>query len=179
MKIIKYFALGLFGIFAAILIAAAMSSKAFNYKQSITINAPVDKVWPHVNSMQAMDTWSPWTEKDPNIKQTFDGEQGQVGSSLSWQSENPEVGNGKQTIMAIDAPNRIDTQLHFLGEYESIAKAYVTLSDKNGQTEATWGFESEMPFPMNAMMFFMSPGDMLGNDFSKGLNKLKAIAEKS
>lgn len=179
MKFIKYFALGLFALFAAVLITAALSSTEFNYQQSITINADQDKVWSQVSSVEAMDQWNPWLAKDPNIKRNFDGQRGEVGSSVTWQSDKPEVGSGKQTITAVEPQQKITTQLHFYGDYESTAVAYVQVEPMAGQTKVTWGFESEMPFPMNAMMLLMSPKDMLGNDFTRGLEALKRLTEQS
>lgn len=176
---VKYFALGLFGLFMAILIAAAMSSKEFNYQQTITIDAPVAKVWSKVNSIEAMDSWNPWLLKDPNVQRQLDGIQGETGSSVSWSSENPQVGKGKQTLISLEYHKRVDTKLNFYGEQETEAKAFIQLNDQGSKTEVTWGFESIMPFPMNAMMLLMSPEDMLGEDFKTGLSRLKEQVEKS
>jgi len=42
----------------------------------------------------------------------------------------------------------------------------------------TWGFESEMPYPFNLMALFMNLDEMLDEDYTKGLGRLKQICKK-
>lgn len=178
MKLLKYVAFTLLGLIALFLLGAAISTKEMKYEQSIIIDTPVDKVWVNVNSLQAIDKWSPWKEKDPQMKQTFEGTPGSLGSSVSWQSDSPDVGNGKQSLSALETNKHVKTELKFYGDYESEAVAYVNLEDQGEKTKVTWGFESEMPYPFNAMMWLVDTEDMLGKDYRKGLEKLKDLSEK-
>ena len=45
-------------------------------------------------------------------------------------------------------------------------------------TKVSWGFESQMNYPMNIMKVFMNMSEMIGKDFSTGLVNLKTILEK-
>ena len=45
-------------------------------------------------------------------------------------------------------------------------------------TKVTWVFESKMPYPFNVMRLFMNMDKAIGEDFSVGLNNLKAQLEK-
>lgn len=166
-------------IVALLLIIPLFISKDLNYQKSILIDAPIEKVWQNVSSLTAMDAWSPWNEKDPDMKRTLTGTDGEPGAKQSWVSDSKEVGEGSQTIVALDEPNKIDTKLEFIKPFKSQADAYVKLSDEGDQTKATWGFESSMSYPMNIMKLFMNFESSMDKDFGSGLNKLKMLSENS
>ncbi|MGB0524790.1 MAG: SRPBCC family protein [Flammeovirgaceae bacterium] len=178
MKVLKIVGL-VIAIFIAIpLVAAIFISQEVRYAKSITINAPVEDVWQYVNTLSAMDEWSPWNEKDPNMEKKYSGTDGQVGAKSSWKSDHEDVGVGSQTIAELDAPNMIRLDLKFLTPYESEAQSYVKLTPVSGGTQATWGFESEIPYPFNFTKLFMSLDEQLDPDFTKGLTQLKELVEK-
>jgi len=164
-------------IIAIILIVPLFISKELNYQKSIAINAPIDKVWSHVHTLAAMDAWSPWNERDPDMKKDFSGVDGEPGAKQSWVSNAKNVGEGSQTILAVDKPNKLSTKLEFIKPFKSQADAYVKLSDSGEITTATWGFESSMPYPMNIMKLFMNFEANMDKDFGAGLSKLKTICE--
>lgn len=43
-----------------IVIAMIAVGKKYHFEKSIVINAPVEKVWQNVNSMKAVNSWSPF-----------------------------------------------------------------------------------------------------------------------
>lgn len=164
-------------VIAVILIIPLFISKDMNYEKSILINAPINKVWENVSSLTAMDAWSPWNAKDPNMQRTVDGTDGTPGAKQSWVSTSKEVGEGSQTIVAIDKPNKMSTKLEFIKPFKSEADAYVTLKEEGSETNATWGFKSQMVYPMNIMKLFMNFEKNMDKDFGAGLSKLKEISE--
>jgi hypothetical protein len=54
-----------------------------------------------------------------------------------------------------------------------------TQSVSPNETRVKWGFDSQMKYPMNLMLLFMSMEKMIGNDLGTGLTNLKNILEKS
>lgn len=177
MKILKYVVIAIIVIIAIPLIVALFVSMDANYSKSIAIDAPVHVVWENVNSLADLDKWSPWNDKDPGMKKDWTGTDGTVGASQSWTSDVEGVGSGSQTISTIEAPNLLETDLIFYEPYESEAKAFVKLTSEGSRTVVTWGFESEMPYPFNIMGLFMDMGEMLDEDYNKGLGRLKQICE--
>lgn len=165
------------GIIALVLIVALFISKDLNYEKSISINSSADNVWENVNSLGAMEKWSPWGEKDPNMKRTLTGTDGEVGAKQSWVSDVKDVGEGSQTIVGLDRPNLLETKLEFLKPFKSTADAYVKLDENGNETTVTWGFKSQMPYPMNLMKIFMNFEKSMDADFGKGLSKLKQLCE--
>ncbi|NJN28321.1 MAG: SRPBCC family protein [Cyclobacteriaceae bacterium] len=165
-------------IVAVVLIVPLFISKELNYEKSILIDAPSTKVWENVSTLAAMDKWSPWNERDPHMERSLTGVDGSVGATQHWKSDAKNVGEGRQTIVALDPPEQLKTKLEFLKPFKSQADAYIKLDEGNEGTITTWGFESQMPYPMNMMKLFMNFEKNMDKDFGSGLQKLKAICEQ-
>lgn len=179
MKIIKRILFAVVVLIVGLLIAGLFVSKELNYEKTISINAPMEKVWDNVKSLEKMHHWTPWREKDPNMKQTFTGNEGEIGSEYCWDSENEEVGKGCQKITKIDAvQHRLETELNFIKPFENQSDAYIQLTSKGNTTDVAWGFKSEMPYPFNLMMLFMDMEKGMDADFGAGLSNLKILCEK-
>ena len=178
MKILKYLMLFIASVILLILIVALFVDGDFRYEKSIEINAPVETVWENVNSLEDINKWSPWIDKDPQMITTKAGESGEIGQTFSWDSEVEDVGSGSQTITAINAPHEIQTLLKFYDPYEAEAEAFVLLEESTKGTKATWGFENEMPYPWRIGRLFMDMGEMMEADYTLGFERLKALSEK-
>lgn len=176
MKALKIIGIVLGSIVALILIVALFVPKSFTYEKSITINAPIDSVWQNVNSLGALDKWSPWNDHDPNMKKEISGVDGTVGAIQSWESK--IVGSGSQTIENILVPKLFETKLDFTEPHESHGNAYVKLESEGSSTKATWGMTGKMPYPFNIMNLIMNMEKNLGADWDNGLGKLKKLSEK-
>lgn len=178
MRILKKILLVIAVLILLVLVVAAFVDGKIRFEKSVAINAPIDKVWTHVNSLAAMNTWSPWTDKDPEMKKTSEGTDGTPGARFCWESQKKEVGKGCQTIKSVSAPSLIETDLKFYTPYESDAQAFVKLEAAGSGTKATWGFNSEMPYPFRIMKLFMNMEKMIDPDFTLGLQRLKKAAEQ-
>lgn len=159
------------------LILAVFIPKEVNYEKSITINSPINQVWESVNSLEDLDKWSPWNDYDPNMKKEITGVDGTIGAKQSWDSEVDKVGKGEQTIVKIEPPYLFKTDLKFYVPYESEANGYIKLAEDGNSTIVTWGFQSEMPYPVNLMKLFMNMEEMMDEDWNLGLSKLKQLCE--
>jgi effector-binding domain-containing protein len=177
MKVLKYVLIGIAAIVALVLVLGLFAPKDVKVERTILIKAPKRVVLTLARSLKSMHDWSPWTEKDPNMKTEFTGNDGEVGSTLKWEG-NSDVGEGMQTITGI-SDSRVDIDLHFMKPMESTAKGYITLDDAADGIKTTWGFTSQTPYPLNAMHLFMDMDDMVGKDFDKGLQKLKKMSENA
>lgn len=178
MKILKSIGVGLVLATALALVIALFVPNELVYEKSITINAPIETVWENVNSLETLDAWSPWNDKDPNMTKTMSGVDGTIGARQTWESDVEDVGRGYQEITLIEAPFFIETGLKFYDPYESEAIGYVKLIEE-GENEiiATWGFKSEIPYPFNLTSLFMNLDDMMGDDWNRGLERLKFLCE--
>ena len=110
MEIILYILIG----FALLIIVLAMiAPKSYEVSRSVEINRPLPEVFSYLKSLKNQDNWSPWAEKDPDMKKTFTGIDGEAGCISTWEG-NKEVGSGEQEIMGITENEIIKSQLRFL-----------------------------------------------------------------
>lgn len=160
------------------LIAATLISGDCRFEKSTAIKAPVEKVWQNTNTLRAMDSWSPWQEKDPNVKKVWSGSTGQPGEQQCWEG-NDAVGKGCIKVLKVDSvAKRIDIEMKFLTPYQSEAMEYVIVQPNGSGSKVIWGFTSEIPFPFSPMKLFMDLEDQVGPDFTSGLQKLKVLSEE-
>ena len=162
-------------LFLAVVVGMLVVGKKYHFEKSIVINAPVEKVWQNVNSMKAVNSWSPFLDFDKNMKQTYSGVSGQVGDTYHW-SGNDEAGEGEEKITALETNKKSSVNIHFIKPFDGNADADVILEPQGNATKVTWTFNTEMNYPMNLMKLTMDT--KMDKDFGKGLQKLKEISEK-
>ncbi len=172
-KILGIIVLGLITIFS---IAGLIAPHKVVVEESVMVNASAENAFAQINLWSNFKQWSPWNELDPNMKISYKGEDGTVGSVYKWEG-NDEVGTGTMTKTLVQPNSRIEYDLHFMKPWESKNKGYMTIEPVGNAQKVTWGFVADAPFPQNVMMFFMK--GYIADDFKKGLNKLKAISEKA
>ena len=164
-------------VVAILTVVAYALPREVTVERSVTVNAGPEAIFPHVNSMQATEAWSPWLERDPNIRLSYSGPTSGVGNRLTWESEHPEVGSGTQEITASVEPFRVETALDF-GSMGT-AEAWFILEPKGSATELTWGFVTDTGMNPIARWFGVMMDRWVGADYEAGLAKLKALAENS
>lgn len=175
MKALKTIGIILLALVAIVLVLGLIAPKAYNVERSIVINAPRTAVFPYLQTFEKQRTWSPWMERDANMQTEIIGTDGTVGAINRWKSK--VEGNGEQEIVAITPAERLETKIRFEGMGES--NASLSTTDADGGTKVTWQVDGKMPFPFNVMGLFMNMNKMIGNDFDKGLTKLKTMLEST
>ncbi|MCW8897781.1 MAG: SRPBCC family protein [Flavobacteriales bacterium] len=175
MKALKIIGIIVLILILTVVVLAFVAPTDFKLERSIEINAQKETVHKHLLYFENSQKWSPWAELDPNQKTWMEGEDGAVGTTFFWEG-NEDVGKGKQEIITI-TDDKIETTVTFIEPFESVANGYFLLSETEGKTTVTWGFDSKMPRPFNVMGLFMDISESVGKDYEKGLAKLKEIVE--
>ena len=172
MKKVLYVIIGLLAVYLILCLVGKSEAKV---ERSVTINASVDAVKAAISDHKVFhDSWSPWTEKDPDAKMTYEGEAGKPGHKMSWDSQVKDVGKGSMTLNGFNGDSILQT-LHFDDFGDS--KVYHIVKSENNMVNVTWGMQSQTPFFFRGMMMFMNMDAMIGPDYEKGLNKLKTYLE--
>jgi len=166
------------GFIVLILLIAALIGTGWTYEQSISIHAPVQKVWDHVKTLAAINQWNPWMEIDPLIKVDFSGTDGEPGASYTWESSVKDVGAGSQTIISVVAPSALVTRVDFIRPFKGTGEALFLITAEGETTQVTWKMVSSTPYPMNFIKLFGVIEKKMAEAFSQGLNKLKGICEE-
>ena len=87
----------------AVLIAI-MAGVAFGLPAHVTVTrsksiaAPESVVFPYLNNLHTFNEWSPWQQRDPQLKVTYGGPQQGKGAQVTWASDKPSVGTGSMEI---------------------------------------------------------------------------------
>lgn len=166
------------GIFALVFLLALFAPKKYSLYREIDINRPVGDVFNYIRYLKNQDHFNKWVKMDPQMKKEFRGQDGTVGFVYGWEG-NKRAGKGEQEIMSIKENERMDVEIRFVRPFAAVAQApFSTTSVSGNQTKLRWGMSSEMKYPMNAMLLFMSMDKVLGKDLEISLNDLKGILEK-
>jgi hypothetical protein len=149
MKVLKNVFYFLLGIVVLGLLAAAVMPKTYSVEVSETINRPKAEVYDYVKLFANQKEYSEWTKPDPNLVPIITGVDGTVGSKSYWKSSNSDVGEGSQTITAMDQ-NQILLDLEFITPMEGHGKVVNTFQEvAKDKTLLTVKTEFDAPFPLN------------------------------
>lgn len=173
MKALKIAGMIIGALIALVLLLGVIAPKEVKTAKSITINAPIEQVFSTVNDLKTWESWSPWKDIDPGMQITMGDKSVGEGAYYTWTGE--ESGSGKMTIIDSEPSQKLTVEVAFDGM--GGAKAPWTFGTTPEGTYVTWGFDSKMPYPMNAMLLFTDMAAAVGDDFERGLNKLKKKIE--
>ena len=155
----------------------AMGDPDYRVERAVVIDAPPGSVFGHVSTLAAMDKWSPWNEKDPNMKKSMEGTDGTVGAKAMWEG-NSDVGKGTEEIAAIVPNERIVLNMVIEEPFAGISEAQVVLTPEGEGTNVTWLMTgTNEGFLNRAMSVIFNTEKMVGPEFEKGLGYLKQQAE--
>jgi uncharacterized protein YndB with AHSA1/START domain len=149
----------------------------FTVTRAISIAAPPEKIFPHVNDLHKWEAWSPWAKLDPNAKNTFSGTDAGAGAAMAWDG-NKKVGAGKMTITQSQPSGLIRFRLDFQKPMQASNTAEFTFRPEGGQTVMTWSMSGKNNFFFKAFGLFVNCDKMIGGDFERGLAGLKSVTEK-
>jgi len=161
----------------AVLIIAAIKPDSFSVQRATVINAPADKVFPLIADFHEWRKWSPWEDRDPELKRTYGGAERGKGAVYAWEG-NKNVGSGRMEILEANSPSLVKIQLDFLKPFEAHNIAEFTMLPQGSATNLSWVMRGPAPFMSKVMQVFMSFDKMIGKDFEAGLAKIKSNAEK-
>jgi hypothetical protein len=161
----------------AVLIIAASKPDGFSVRRAAVVNAPADKVFPLIADFHEWRKWSPWEDRDPDLKRSYGGAERGKGAVYAWEG-NKNVGSGRMEILEANSPSLVKIQLDFLKPFEAHNIAEFTMLPQGNATNLDWVMSGPAPFMSKVMQVFMSFDKMIGKDFEAGLAKIKSNAEK-
>ena len=165
--------------FIAILFLVVIAGRPdeFAVTRTISIAAPPEKIFPHVNDLHRWEAWSPWAKLDPSAKISFSGADAGAGAAMAWVGSK-KVGAGQMTITASQPSGLIRFRLDFQKPMPATNTAEFTFRPEGGQTVVTWSMAGKSCFMSKVFGLFMDFDKMCGCQFEKGLASLKSLTEK-
>jgi effector-binding domain-containing protein len=175
LAVLKKIVIALVLIVAALAIIGLLLPRRVRIERAAVIDAPRAAIFVQINGFKNFNKWSPWFEKDPNAKYSYEGPEFGTGAKMSW-SGNPEtVGSGSQEIIESRPFDAVRTRLDF-GAHGK-ATASFTLVPEGLGTRVTWGLDSDLGMNPASRYFGLMLDRWVGPDYEKGLVRLKALAE--
>jgi uncharacterized protein YndB with AHSA1/START domain len=144
-------------------------------ERSITTAASPATVFGLVNGFQHFNEWSPWAGLDPATRYTYSGPAAGVGARMEWRSEDPNVGNGSQEVVAVVPDRSVTSTLDFGMGYATTAT--ITLLPEAAGTRVTWTLDTDFANSIVGRYFGLAMDRMVGPDYERGLAQLKRVAE--
>jgi uncharacterized protein YndB with AHSA1/START domain len=173
-RFVKWLTILLPVLFAVFIGGAYVLPADVTVRRDVVINAPPDKIFPYLNDLKSFTQWSPWSTDDPKTALTFAGPESGVGQTMTWSSDNPNVGKGSQTITESEPGRRVASTLDF-GDMGT-AKAFFDLAPEGAATKVTWGLDTTMNSPFERWLGLWLD-DAIGSEYARGLTRLKTLVE--
>jgi hypothetical protein len=162
---------------AVVLILAATKPNTLRVQRATSIKAPADRIFPLINDFHQWRIWSPYENKDPAMKRTYEGAESGKGAVYAWDGNN-NVGSGRMEILDASVPSKITIKLDFFKPIEGHNTAEFTMLPQGDVTNLTWTMVGPAVFMSKLMQVFINLDHMIGRDFEAGLANLKKLAEK-
>ena len=173
---LKFILIGVAAVVILFMVVVALRPAAFRIVRSATIAAPPEAVFEQVNDFQKWRGWSPWEQKDPALKRTYEGPPAGKGTVYSW-AGNKEVGEGRMTITESQPDEFIRIRLEFFKPFAATNTGEFTFVPQGDGTLVTWSMAGRQGFCAKAFCMFMDMDKLVGSDFEKGLAGMKALVE--
>lgn len=164
-------------LIACVLLYAATRPDSMHIERTAVVNAPPEKIFPHINDFKQWTAWSPFEKLDPDMKKTYSGAERGRGAVYEW-AGNSQAGQGRMEITDSVEPSRVRIKLDFIAPFEGHNVAEFKLAPQGNATAVTWTMDGPSSYIAKIMGIFVNMDTMIGSEFDSGLATLKAIAEK-
>jgi hypothetical protein len=148
----------------------------FRYERSGLIQAPADKIYPYIRHFKNGALWNPFAQKDPNMKSTFSGVDGQVGAIMTFDG-NREAGAGQLEILQLDPPHSVDIKLTMTSPFHAENLIQYRLTPEGSGTRFNWAMSGDGGFFGKLISVFINCEKLVAPDLEKGIAQLKTIVE--
>jgi effector-binding domain-containing protein len=157
MKALKWIAIVIVILLAAVTLAGFILPKETRLSVSEEISLPPDKVFHFVAAFVDRTAWDPWIKADTAVKCVFDIVPGYVGSKYNW--EGPVVGKGHMMVDSVASGTFIRNQVSLMpGKY--IPEEWQFTPSEKG-TSLTWTIIMRSGSPYGRLANVMMKGIIL------------------
>lgn len=173
---IKKILLGLLVLVVLFLGYVSTRSGEFKYERSGVINAPASRIFPYLSNFKMGSQWSPYEKMDPNMKKTYVGTDGQVGSIMEFEG-NKDTGSGRLEMLKIVLNELIEIKLTMLKPMHGENLVRYKLSPEGTGTRFSWSIEGNGGFMSKLFTLLVDCEKMMGEQFEQGIATLRGVVE--
>ena len=173
-KMIKNLVATLVGLLALFAIAGFLLPATQQVKRSLVIEDTPEQIWELLVDPPAWNRWSPWYERDPDMKITYTGAPKGEGAGWTWESSSE--GNGSMVIVRTNVPRQLDYSISFGAMGRAIGQFVLEPTDAG--TRVDWMLESDAGLNPLARWFGLMLNRYVGADFELGLSNMARALKK-
>ena len=173
---LKKIGLAILGLILVFIAYVATRDGKFYYERNGLIEAPAEKIFPYISNFKLGDEWSPYEKVDPNMKKTFTGTDGAVGSTMEFEG-NMDAGSGKLEIIKIVPNELVEIRLTMLKPVHGVNLVTYKLTPAEKGTLFSWSMSGDGGFIGKLMAVLIDCEAMIGGQFSQGIASLKTLVE--
>ncbi|HZB70743.1 MAG TPA: SRPBCC family protein [Acidimicrobiales bacterium] len=140
------------------------------------IHASPAAVQERIVDFRRWQAWSPWEDVDPALRRSYSGAPSGVGAVYEWEG-NRKAGKGRMEITSVEPDRSVAVDLQFLKPFKAHNVTTFTTEQQGDDTLVRWSMTGPRTFMTRVMGIFSSMDKMIGPDFEKGLDRLKADVE--
>jgi uncharacterized protein YndB with AHSA1/START domain len=155
-----------------------MTTPMFTVERSISIEASPAEVYRHLIDFRRWTAWSPWEGLDPDLHRDYTGAESGPGAVYAW-SGNRKAGRGRMEITDAVPGESVGIELVFEKPMRSTGTVRFDLRPQGSGTHVTWRMTGPRPLLLRVLSRVIPMDRMIGQDFEKGLTRLKSAAEPS
>ena len=154
-----------------------MADETYTVSREARIDAPPVRIYEQIVDFRNWPHWSPWEDLDPELRRTYSGAESGKGSVYAW-SGNRKAGKGHMEIIEAAEPSRVQIDLVFEKPWKARNDTVFTIEPEGSGSRVTWSMTGKKTLMTKAMGIFTSMDNLVGSDFEKGLQQLKATTEE-
>lgn len=172
---LKKILIAIVALLCAFLAFVATREGKFHYERSGVIQASPEKIFPYLISFQKGQEWSPYTKADPQMKISYSGTEGALGSVMQFESN--QAGSGHLELVGMLANKSVDIRLVMAKPFAADNQVHYSLEPVEGGTKFTWAMDGEGGFMGKLISVVINCEKMVGDQFSEGIANLKKLVE--
>ncbi|WP_028477100.1 SRPBCC family protein [Nocardia sp. CNY236] len=146
----------------------------FEVVRSAVITAEPARVHALINDLHEWIRWSPWEDRDPQMRRSYSGRNSGVGARYAW-SGNRTVGAGAMEIVD-SAQREIALRLDFSKPMKATNQVTFILDPVETGTEVTWRMTGTQSGLTAVIGKLLRMDRSVGRDFENGLARLQEAA---
>lgn len=156
-----------------LVIVITIQPERAHLEREIFIEAPDSVIFPYVSNYKKLSTWWPWPKMDADLKQSYEGVDGALGSKVIWSGS--KTGEGSMTVQELVENRSVKSIMVIAGQKQSAINEF-TLEAKDTGTEVHWSYSGVNDGLLGKAKWIVM-GTLLGSQYDLGLKNLKKIIE--
>lgn len=166
---------GLVVVAALLVIGGWLLNPLYRVERSLLVNAPADRIYPHLESSAGWQRWGVWYRRDADLQVTPSGRAQGAGAAWTWTSRSQ--GNGRLELTEAEPGRRVAYVLQI--DDFTPSQGELRLEPEGTATRVIWLMQGDVGANPLKRWLALFMDRLVGPDFEAGLGHLKTLVEQS